>query len=78
MADIGSAMPRNFLPVWRKGRRRKGFDTALVGYTLAPEATLTEIVGEVRVAIRWLRASGPRYGVAGAKLIVSGWSAADT
>src|SRR5262249_28154735 len=53
----------------------RGFDSALVGYTLAPESTLTEIVGEVRMAIWWLRANGPRYGVAGAKLIVSGWSA---
>jgi arylformamidase len=53
----------------------RGFDAALVGYTLAPEATLTEIVGEVRMAIRWLRANGSRYGIARAKLVVSGWSA---
>lgn len=52
-----------------------GIDAAFVGYTLAPEATLTEIVAEVKAAVRWLRAEGPKYGVAGGKLIVSGWSA---
>ena len=29
----------------------------------------------MRAAIRWLRINGSRYGIAGAKLIVSGWSA---
>ena len=58
-----------------EGPLARGFDAALVGYTLAPEATLTEIVDEVRTAIRWLRINGSRYGIAGAKLIVSGWSA---
>jgi acetyl esterase/lipase len=52
----------------------RGFDTAMIGYTLAPEATLTEIVEEARAALRWLRTQRPRLGVA-AELIVSGWSA---
>jgi arylformamidase len=51
------------------------FDVALIGYTLAPDATLTEIVGEVRAAVRWLRAEGPRFGAGMSKVIVSGWSA---
>jgi acetyl esterase/lipase len=58
-----------------EGPLARGFDTAMIGYTLAPEATLTEIVEEARAALRWLRAQGPRLGVAAAKLIVSGWSA---
>jgi len=66
---------KEFFACLAEGPMARGFDAALVGYTLAPEATLTEIVGEVRMAIRWLRANGSRYGVAGAKLIVSGWSA---
>jgi arylformamidase len=58
-----------------EGPLARGFDTAMIGYTLAPEATLTEIVEEARAALRWLRTQGPRLGVAAAKLIVSGWSA---
>jgi acetyl esterase/lipase len=57
-----------------EGPLARCFDTAMIGYTLAPEATLTEIVEEVRAALRWLRTQGPRLGVAAAKLIVSGWS----
>lgn len=52
-----------------------GIDVAMIGYTLAPEATLTAIVAEVRAAIRWLRAHGAEHNVAGGKLVVSGWSA---
>jgi arylformamidase len=66
---------KEFFACLAEGPVARGFDAALIGYTLAPEATLTEIVGEVRMAIRWLRANGSRYGVAGSKLIVSGWSA---
>jgi arylformamidase len=58
-----------------EGALARGYDAALIGYTLAPEATLTEIVGEVRAAVRWLRAQGPVHGVASGRLIVSGWSA---
>jgi acetyl esterase/lipase len=52
-----------------------GFDAALIGYTLAPEARLSEIVAEVHAALRWLRREGPGHGVARGRLIVSGWSA---
>jgi len=52
------------------GPMARGIDCAFIGYTLAPEATMTEIVGEVRAALRFLRAQN-----SGAKLIVSGWSA---
>jgi arylformamidase len=58
-----------------EGPLAKGFDAALIGYTLAPQATLTEIVGEVRMAVRWLRAEGTRLGVAKEKILLSGWSA---
>ena len=66
---------KEFFACLAEGPLAQGFDVALVGYTLAPEATLTEIVDEVRAAIRWLRINGSRYGIASAKLIVSGWSA---
>jgi arylformamidase len=58
-----------------EGPLAKGFDAALIGYTLAPQATLTQIVDEVRTAVRWLRREGPRFGVAEEKILLSGWSA---
>lgn len=58
-----------------EGPLARGIDVAMVGYTLAPDATLTEMVGEARAALRWLRAEGPPRGVGQGKLIVSGWSA---
>jgi acetyl esterase/lipase len=58
-----------------EGPMARGFDVALPSYTLAPEATLTEIVAESHAALRWLRREGTRSGIARTKLIVSGWSA---
>jgi acetyl esterase/lipase len=52
-----------------------GIDVALPGYTLAPDATLTEIGAETGEALRWLRREGPAIGVARGPLIASGWSA---
>jgi len=52
-----------------------GFDTAMIGYTLCPDVTLTELVAETHAAIRYLRKEGPRHGFGTGKLIVSGWSA---
>jgi len=51
-----------------------GFAAAMPGYTLAPDATLTEIVSEVHRALDWLAAEGPAHGIAG-PIILSGWSA---
>jgi arylformamidase len=51
------------------------FDVALIGYTLAPQASLTDIVAEIHAGLRWLRREGPRHGVGRGKLVVSGWSA---
>lgn len=58
-----------------EGPLARGFDAALIGYTLAPDASLTEIVGEARTAVRWLRAKGPALGIASSKFILCGWSA---
>jgi arylformamidase len=57
------------------GPMAKGFDTAMIGYTLCPDVTLTELVAETHAAIRYLRKEGPRRGFGAGKLIVSGWSA---
>lgn len=57
-----------------EGVLASGWSAALPGYTLAPDATLAEIVREIGVALDWLGAQGPAHGVAG-PVVVSGWSA---
>jgi arylformamidase len=51
------------------GVRAHGWTAAVPGYTLAPEATLGEIVTEIHAALDWLadKVAGP--------VILSGWSA---
>ncbi|GEO99715.1 alpha/beta hydrolase [Methylobacterium haplocladii] len=56
------------------GVREAGMAAALPGYTLAPDATLTEIVSELIAALDWLGREGLKHGIAG-PVIVSGWSA---
>jgi arylformamidase len=51
-----------------------GWAAALPGYTLAPNATLTEITTEIRAALDWLAEHGPSRGIAG-PVVLSGWSA---
>ena len=57
------------------GIRAHGWSVAMPSHTLAPDATLTEIVGEIGRALDWLVASGPKHGVAGGPVVLSGWSA---
>jgi arylformamidase len=52
-----------------------GMNVALVGYTLAPAASIDEIVAEIRQALDWLAAQLPALGGDAGKLLVSGWSA---
>ena len=56
------------------GPHAHGWAAALPGYTLAPDASLTEIVAEINAALDWLAANGPAHGIAG-KVVLSGWSA---
>ena len=49
-----------------------GMDVAMLGYTLAPDASLTEIAAEIRAALAFLR---HREGGRAGPLVVSGWSA---
>jgi arylformamidase len=66
---------KEFYACLAEGPLTHGIDVALIGYTLAPAASLTEIVGEVKAGLRFLRAQGPSLGVARGKIVVSGWSA---
>jgi len=54
---------------------RRGVAVATLEYTLAPEATLAEIVREVRSAIAWLYHHGGQYGIDPERIYVSGSSA---
>jgi arylformamidase len=57
-----------------EGMAAHGWSVAIPGYTLAPEATLTEIVQDISLSLDWLASDGPAHGIAG-PVIVSGWSA---
>ncbi|MBL8569997.1 MAG: alpha/beta hydrolase [Phreatobacter sp.] len=65
---------RDMFAVLGEGVTAHGWSVAIPGYTLAPDASLSDIVAECGAALDWLTASGVRHGVAG-PLIVSGWSA---
>jgi arylformamidase len=56
------------------GPYARGWAAALPGYTLAPDATLTEITAEILTALDWLAEHGPAHGIAG-PIVLSGWSA---
>jgi arylformamidase len=52
-----------------------GITVAVIDYTLAPRATLEEIVRQVRAAMAWLYANGSNYAVDPWQIYVSGTSA---
>ncbi len=54
------------------GPLARGMDVATIGYTLAPDAGLTQIAAEIRAALTFLRR---REGGHRGALVVSGWSA---
>jgi arylformamidase len=58
-----------------EGPLAHGINVALIGYTLAPDATLDEIVAEIHTGIDHLAAQLPDLGADGEGLVVSGWSA---
>jgi arylformamidase len=51
-----------------------GWAAALPGYTLAPDASLSQITAEINTALDWLSEHGPAHGIGG-KVLLSGWSA---
>lgn len=57
-----------------EGVLAKGWSAAMPGYTLAPEASLTQITNELRMAFDWLEAHAADHGIEG-PVIVTGWSA---
>jgi arylformamidase len=57
------------------GPRPHGIDVALVGYTLAPEARLADIVAEIRQALSFLADRAQDFGFDRARIFLGGWSA---
>ena len=61
--------------VFAEGPMAHGINVALIGYTLAPDATLDEIVAEIHAGIDYLAGQLPALGAADDGIVVSGWSA---
>jgi arylformamidase len=57
------------------GSQPHGIDVATLGYTLAPDARLTEIVLEIEQALSFLSQRADDFGFARDRLFVGGWSA---
>ena len=57
------------------GPHAHGVDVAVVGYTLAPEARLADIVREIEQALTMLAASAEEMGFDANRIYVGGWSA---
>jgi arylformamidase len=61
--------------LFAEGPLAHGINVALIGYTLAPEATLDEMVAEIHAGIGFLAERLPALGGDGSRIVVSGWSA---
>jgi acetyl esterase/lipase len=61
--------------LFAEGPLAYGINVALIGYTLAPDATLDQIVAEIHAGIDFLAGQLPALGGDGKGIVVSGWSA---
>jgi arylformamidase len=61
--------------LFAEGPMAHGINVALFGYTLAPDATLDDIVTEIRQGLDFLAAQLPGLGGDASRIVVSGWSA---
>jgi arylformamidase len=69
------ARAKEVFTILAEGPMAHGINVALIGYTLAPEATLDEIVAEIHAGIDFLAKQLPALGAAASGIVVSGWSA---
>jgi arylformamidase len=65
---------REMFACMAEGVRAHGWSAALPGYTLAPDACLSEIVTELRMALDWFAVTASGYGIGG-PVVLAGWSA---
>jgi arylformamidase len=61
--------------LFAEGPMAHGINVALIGYTLAPDATLDQIVAEIHAGIDYLAGQLPSLGAEDSGIVVSGWSA---
>ena len=66
---------KEIFAVVAEGPMAHGINVALIGYTLAPDASLDEIVAEVHAGIDFLAGQLPALGAASGGIVVAGWSA---
>jgi arylformamidase len=57
-----------------EGVAAHGWSVAIPGYSLAPDASLTQIVAEISQSLDWLARDGEAHGISG-PVVLSGWSA---
>jgi acetyl esterase/lipase len=69
------ARAKEVFTVIAEGPIAHGINVALIGYTLAPDATLDAIVAEIHAGIDFLAKQLPALGGDGKGIVVSGWSA---
>jgi acetyl esterase/lipase len=69
------ARAKEVFTIFAEGPMAHDINVALIGYTLAPEATLDQIVGEIHTGIDVLAGQLPALGAAPGGIVVSGWSA---
>jgi len=69
------ARAKEVFSIFAEGPIAHGINVALIGYTLAPDATLDEIVAEIHGGIDYLAGQLPVIGAASEGIVVSGWSA---
>jgi arylformamidase len=61
--------------IFAGGPMAHGINVAMIGYTLAPDATLDEIVAEIDQGLDFLAEKLPPLGADPNRIVVSGWSA---
>jgi arylformamidase len=66
---------KEIFALFAAGPMAHGINVALIGYTLAPEATLDEIVSEIHRALDFLGEHLSELGGDARRIVVSGWSA---
>src|SRR6478736_4646381 len=69
------ARAKEVFTVVAEGPMTHGINVALIGYTLAPEATLDEIVAEIHAGVDALVEQAGKLGIDADRIVVTGWSA---
>src|ERR1700688_260202 len=69
------ARAKEVFSIFAEGPMAHGINVALIGYTLAPDAALDEIVAEIHAGIDFLGRELPALGGNASGIVASGWSA---